>query len=625
MKKVISITLGSVVYSMEEDAYNKLKKYLDDIRDNLGGSDDKDEIIDDIESSISEKFFSKEKNEKIAVTIEDVSEVMVELGSVGDITSDEPGTEEKQIGKSKDKDAPRRRLYRNPDDKILGGIASGLAAYLGMDVLLMRVIFIVLALFPGPAVIIYIILWILIPEAKTASQKLEMKGEPVNLNTLRDNIEEGIEKLKKKDKSTLRKIASVPVEIVRFASRFLFKIFAIIIPIIRIIVGIALIVAGGVAVAAVIIGILALLFGTGSNVPGFLSGVELSQIFGTELEWFVFVISVGLIAIIPLFLLLIGGAGFVGKKNPFSVGGSIGMFMIWITAIIVTAFIGMQHASKIVDEISKTRAATEDLSLAEEKSYLDLAPFDTIAFSDGNMKVMVKQGEKHEVYVRTNQNINKNISVTSRNGKLRVRQVRDFDICIFWSCFSSRPIQVVVVTPDLDVFSSSGGVEGVIENFETDELRIDSSGALKLIAEIDAKSLEIDNSGSSNIVLLGSAETVSFDLSGASKIDAYELRVEHAQIHSSGSSKVKLNVLENLGVDISGYGDVKYIGTPVVDENISGAGKVSEVEESSVTPDSSLNYIYQLFTDFDYLSDSVYIEEVDDVTASTTLEVAPIE
>ncbi|MFH1287058.1 MAG: DUF2807 domain-containing protein [Candidatus Magasanikbacteria bacterium] len=621
MKKVISITLGSVVYSMEEDAYKKLNTYLEDIRNNLAGSDDKDEIIDDIESSISEKFFSKDRDEKTAVTIEDVDEVMTELGSVDDITSDEPEEEKKKTNKTTDKDTAHRRMYRNPDDKILGGVASGIAAYLGMDVLLMRVIFIVLALLPGPAIIIYIILWILIPEAETGSQKLEMKGEPVNLNTLRDNIEDGIEKLKKKDKSTLRKIASVPVEIVRIVSKFVIKIFAMIIPFIRIIVGLSLIVAGGIAVAAVVLGALALLFGTGLDAFGLVGQANLSQIFSSRLEWFIFVISVAMVAVIPLFLLLISGAGLVGKKNPYTIGGTIGMFFVWIAAIIITAFIGMQYAPRIVDEISNRREATEDLSLAEERSYLALDPFDKVEFSDGNIKVMIKNGEKHEVYLRSNQDIDKNISVISKNNRLKIKQVRNFDICIFWSCFSRQPIQVVVVTPDLHEFSSSGEVEGVIEKFDTDELKIDSSGSLRLVADIYTNFLEIDSSGSSDIVLLGTAGDLEFNLSGSSKIHGYGLVTQSAKVQSSGSSKVKLNVDANLEVDISGYGDVEYLGQPLVDENISGAGKVSQVSQSSAVSDTSLDYIYELFTDFDYLSgsaDMVGVEvEIEEATTST--------
>lgn len=300
MKKVININFQGRVVPIEETAYELLKQYIESLRRYFINEEGRDEIINDIESRIAELFSERLKKGITCITDEDVNVVIAGMGRPEDFEAQEtePTTssaqkktysqEESQTGYTYTTSSPGRgRLYRNADDKILGGVCSGLANYLGIDPVVMRIIFVILigALFwvyillwiivpsqsvqsnitkrlyrstddkviggvcgglavyfnispwiprlifslpliiglisgPfdfwwhdmdfwwGPKIITgslgstlfitYIILWISVPIATTAAEKLEMRGEKVDLNSIRNTVKEDIQSLKSK-------------------------------------------------------------------------------------------------------------------------------------------------------------------------------------------------------------------------------------------------------------------------------------------------------------------------------------------------------------------------------------------------------------------------------------------
>lgn len=177
MKKTTTINLNSIVYNIDEDACSRLSDYLDDLRSRLD-NDVADEVMEDIEARVGE-LFSKNLNQyKTVVEVADVESAIKTLGdpeSFGPASHAEEktfGDEPSQAGSKK-----RRKFYRDGENKILGGIAAGTAVALNWDVTLVRVLFFVclLASF-GWAMLVYILLWCIVPEARTVAQKLEMQG-----------------------------------------------------------------------------------------------------------------------------------------------------------------------------------------------------------------------------------------------------------------------------------------------------------------------------------------------------------------------------------------------------------------------------------------------------------------
>lgn len=186
MNKTVNINLGGIFFHIDEEAYQKLKKYLDAIRRSL--HDDpkgKDEIINDIEIRISEILSDKIKDARQVVNVKDVDAIIEIMGKPEDYVSEDTIFEENDY-----KTTTRKKLYRDPDDKFLGGVCSGIAHYLGIDPIWVRLFWLFLVVTYGSGVLIYMLLWILLPVANTTSQKLEMEGEEVNISNIEKKIRE---------------------------------------------------------------------------------------------------------------------------------------------------------------------------------------------------------------------------------------------------------------------------------------------------------------------------------------------------------------------------------------------------------------------------------------------------
>lgn len=192
MKKTYTIHLSGSVFHIEEDAYEVLQKYLISLKSYFGDGDEGREILADIEFRIAEIFTSRITEDKKVVTMEWVNEVIEVMGTPENFSESE-GNEEPFGEKTKNK----KRLYRDPEQKVLGGVCGGLAAYVSMDPVVVRLIA-VLLLFAtsGVAIIAYLVLWIVIPNAVNAAQKLEMHGEEVTVKNIEKFIKQEVDSVK---------------------------------------------------------------------------------------------------------------------------------------------------------------------------------------------------------------------------------------------------------------------------------------------------------------------------------------------------------------------------------------------------------------------------------------------
>jgi phage shock protein PspC (stress-responsive transcriptional regulator) len=192
MKITVSINLGGYSFNIDEDAYAELKMYLRNLELHFAREESASEILSDIETRMAEIFRTKITSYKQVINIEDVRQAISVLGTPEDISdSDEPTSREKFSSPG------YHRMYRDPDNRIIGGVCSGMGAYWNIDPLIVRIIFIALSLAGGIGVIVYLILYIVLPEAKTTAQKIEMKGEPVNIHNIKDAVKKEFDSVRK--------------------------------------------------------------------------------------------------------------------------------------------------------------------------------------------------------------------------------------------------------------------------------------------------------------------------------------------------------------------------------------------------------------------------------------------
>lgn len=195
MKKTLQIHIGGRHFHIDEDGYHKLNHYLESLKSHFAteGESGK-EITEDIEQRIAELLENRITPNKQSISLEDVREIIATLGKVEDFVynGQSAGQPEDDYYNRRD----YRRFYRDSDKGFLGGVASGLGEYFDIDPLWIRLAFIALAFLKGLGVIIYVILWIVVPRARSTAEKLQMKGMPVNLSTIKESVNAEYDKVK---------------------------------------------------------------------------------------------------------------------------------------------------------------------------------------------------------------------------------------------------------------------------------------------------------------------------------------------------------------------------------------------------------------------------------------------
>ena len=180
MKEVTRIHIAKVVYDIEIDAKKSLDKYVSELEHYVNDH----EIVDDVEVRITEILAERGVKSGGVVSLDDVNAIKDQLGEPKEFSD---GDKEQKSDQNQSDNTSTHRLYRDQDGGIVGGVMSGIAKYFDINVLWPRLIFIVLLISSfGTMMLVYIILWIVVPPAKTAAEKLELEGRPVNLNSIKE-------------------------------------------------------------------------------------------------------------------------------------------------------------------------------------------------------------------------------------------------------------------------------------------------------------------------------------------------------------------------------------------------------------------------------------------------------
>ena len=359
MNKTVISNISGLIFHLNEDAYDKLNNYLQTIGSFFKDSEGRAEIMTDIEARIAEMFKSKITVANQVITIADVDEAIAVMGQPEEFLDGQEPPPKTVTGKQS-----VRRIFRDPDERILGGVCSGLSTYFGInDPIWLRLIFVILFFMFGTGPLIYIILWIIIPVAKTASEKLEMKGEPVNVSNISKTIHEEFSGIKKKIdefSSDAKNIKSGPFyDRVRNVAHHMFNL---ILDLIRLIIRVITKFFGFILI---FIATLFLIIITGFFIGDnglFSAGTEGFSHFSLNDTFIYFFNSedqltwaktgIFIILFIPFFLLLVSGAKILfGIKRKLKTLGAV-MLVFWFTGLALLIFITFQLSSEFSSKAS---------------------------------------------------------------------------------------------------------------------------------------------------------------------------------------------------------------------------------------------------------------------------------
>lgn len=347
MKKTVTVNLGGYVFHIDDDACIRLDDYLRKIEAGLTDPEEAKEVIHDIELRLSELFKERLGNDRQVINMDDVAYVIKVMGEPEVINENGNGSAGATSSSSR---IFGKRMYRDPEGRILGGVCSGLAAYFGMDPVIMRIIMVLTFFVLGP--LLYIVLWIAMPEAKTTAQKLEMKGEPVNVENIQRNIKDEFEKVKSsiKKEKTKREVESVFREIFSVMGRVILIFLKVFLGI----AGISLILAGVVLLLSFTDIFVFDGWQTGLNgLSDFMLMMVNPAIYNLSL------ISLFLIIGIPVVAILLGLFRMIThiKTNRYV---SSGLGIAWFCGIILMIILLVSQARNFRTESSRTKIITLD-------------------------------------------------------------------------------------------------------------------------------------------------------------------------------------------------------------------------------------------------------------------------
>ncbi len=207
MNKVLNINLGGLPFTIDDEAYRMLENYLQSLHNHFRASEGYEEIMNDIEARLAE-LIQEGMGKRGIVTHQDVKNAVSVMGKPEDFgaepvdettstASDKANTE----GGKKSSGTPfqtGKRLFRDDEHKMVGGVCAGLAAYFGIDVVWLRIVWGLLFFFGGSGFVLYVIMWAVVPSAKTTADRLAMKGQPIDVNNIAKTVETSFEKFSEK-------------------------------------------------------------------------------------------------------------------------------------------------------------------------------------------------------------------------------------------------------------------------------------------------------------------------------------------------------------------------------------------------------------------------------------------
>jgi len=568
MKKVTNMSLTGIAFSIEEDAYDVLKKYLSAIEAHFSSEQDGEEILTDIESGIAEKLMIELKTPQSAVTLLMVEKVIKEMGRVGDIIGEKDYASADDEASAMNAQKEKRRLFRNTDDVIIAGVASGIAKYLDIDPVYTRLAFVLAIFLNGIGLVAYIVLWLVMRPAKTTTEKYQMRGEKVTLSSIAKQIEDSVEVGVHRSKDGASSVIGMSARIINILNaifRFLGIIVRFFLKVLRYIVGIVLTIKGVVAFAVLISITTIMLFVTDPASTDPFTSTIISEIKGST-AGIVFLAAAFWALLTPIVVFIMAGVSLVSGRNRFTMPLVLALGIEWIIAFSIalsTFLIILPGLNATIEE-----AESEYFQVISET--ISTEPFDSLDVRGGK-KVTILEGDEYSVEITGLERELQEVSVTIQERNLLViSDEPNFRFCIF--CFRSRHgLGVVITTPEPIIGitarnSVSVSGEGMFAG-EDLILHVANSSSVTL-SDVEAENLvTAEVSNSSRIQLTGSAPVFNMTVSNSSRVNAKEFTTSTTTVAVSNSSHADVNAINALSGSVRNSSSVTQYGTAPI-ENV---------------------------------------------------------
>jgi phage shock protein PspC (stress-responsive transcriptional regulator) len=413
MKKTLTINISGIVFHIDEDAYETLQEYLSMIHRRFENTEEGKEIIADIEARIAELFSERLKDSKQVVCLDDVNEIITTMGDPGEFDEDGEADEDAYRQEKTREWKVGRRLYRDGDSRVLGGVCAGIGAYFDIDPIIVRVIFIIALFIPG-FFLVYILLWIVIPEALTTAQKLEMRGERVNISNIERSINEEFTEVK----NNFRNFSKTrQYERTKESVHSVFHFIGLLIT------GFVKIVLGIVGVSFVLVGIFILIVMAGSffTESSFFwpqedfHGLTMSALllFSDIENVRLFLVGILMVIGIPLLAIIYGGFKLLFKFDSNDKAIGVIGFVIWLVGLMITAgsvfMVGkdMRASERIYDETTLIESNSELLYVSAKPDTLSYGYTSFSEVFDFDEVKVVPYSDRNKIYITPEFNVRK--------------------------------------------------------------------------------------------------------------------------------------------------------------------------------------------------------------------------
>lgn len=529
MNKTISIGLGGQNFIVEEEAADKLKNYLEDVKRHCGKDTDAEEVISDIETGLAEKLKASLTPYKEVITMADVEALIKVMGTSEDFDREvgEINNESENKNEDKNNNGPKisHKLYRDVDNALIGGVAAGLGAYFDIDPIIFRFAFIALCFAGGSGVALYIIMWLITPAAVSAHQKLEMKGEAPTVaafERLSKNSHQLKEDWKKRwqERSWLGKILSLPFVALNCILIAIKKIWSKIWPIIKFLFGLFLVLISLIVLVGVGIGSFYLLLQAQSNYSyNYIPVKELSA--AVPFVWLM--ISGFLAFALPALLAIISGLVIIQKKKLISLQTAAIIFALWMISGIAFTAMGLRYIPELKEKVNNYP------TLQTVTNKIDTNKFSNINIKGNNIRVVVEPSAASSSAVSiTGRSVDTaKVSWQQAGDNLNISENRaDKNYCI--SCHANL-ITIKISSPDLKNINIEAGSLKISPEFKQ-TIKIKASGN----SSVNWEEAEADN--------LNAELSDEASLSVTGKISSTSLVVSDARVHLDDFSGKNINI-----------------------------------------------------------------------------------
>lgn len=605
MKKALQISLARTLFTVEEDAYARLDSYLASIRAALAQDAGRDDIIADVESRIAEKFLESGKS---IITIDEVSELIASMGEASAFQEGGSGaagasgaaSEGATEGATGNGGAPApaaaasasKKLYRDPKNALLGGVAAGLAAYFGVDVVWIRLLFILAAFGNGIGILAYLVLWLVVPEAKSAAQRLEMEGVPVNLTTIAENARDTMSDLTAKHGGRVREIVGTSTSAV---GRFIHAVFRAVFTLLRVAVAVVLILGTVPAVLALSVFVPFILANPGAPYFAF----PLTDAVSVPVLWGAFLSGYMLLAL-PCVLLFLVAVGLLRRKPVLNARVTTALSLLWVAALMVGAASwsrGFSTGEAYVRNSPAFEVVSRTVTVTGPVRELDVR---------NGLRVTLVQGEAPSMDMTGRATELDTVRVSEKDGILTIsRENFTEGICLFCD---DRGVSITLTVPQAEIVRAKGGSRVTLEKWKAgprtefevangsrveadgafEALVVNATGGSRVILDgtANALTLRASNGSSGEIGLAGTS--AEFEVEGGSSIQAERSSYDGIQATARNGARIELGESKELTASASGGSRITYQGTPKLTKSETNGGDVRGVDAQEQSEDEGV-------------------------------------